>query len=78
MNAAQNGAFSKSFGSFIRNGRLEKKLSQTDVAKHLGLTQSYYAYIELGHRNVDLSLAMRICDYLELDLGEFIRQYPDK
>ena len=67
--------FSVSYGSFIRNGRHAKNLSQTEVAKHLNISQAYYSALELGIRNIDLSLAMKICSFLDLDLGDFIKSY---
>ena len=65
--------FSVSYGSFIRNGRQAKKLSQSEVAQHLNITQAYYSALELGKRNIDLSMAMKICSFLDLDLGDFIK-----
>ena len=59
------------FGSFIRDGRLRKKLSQKEVAAKLNISQVYYCHIEIGKRNIDLALALEICKVLELDLNDF-------
>ena len=78
LTQAKDNLFSKDFGEFILHGRLKKGLTQTELAEKLGLSQSYYAYIENGKRNVFLDLAMRICNCLDLSLQEFVtRQYGD-
>lgn len=63
------------FGEFIKDGREKRRLYQSDVAEKLGVTQVYYSHIERGKRNVDLVVAMRICQILELDLQDYISQY---
>ena len=78
LTQAKDNQFSKDFGEFILHGRLKKGLTQTELAEKLGLSQSYYAYIENGKRNVFLDLAMRICNCLDLSLEEFVTlQYGD-
>lgn len=63
------------FGGFIREKRDIKGYSQEEVAELLGITQSYYSNIELGKRNVDLFLAMKICEVLDVNLKEFLTTY---
>jgi DNA-binding XRE family transcriptional regulator len=63
------------FGEFIREGRERKHLYQSEVASQLGITQAYYSHIEQGKRNVDLVVAMRICQILDLDLKDYIHAY---
>ena len=75
MAEVQDSNFAVAFGDFIKDGRLLKRLYQREVAEHLNLTQSYYSCLELGERNIDLSLAIKICDYLDLDLSSFIARY---
>ena len=78
MADVQDPRFAASYGEFIRAGRLKKNLYQKDVAEHLDITQAYYSCLELGQRNIDLGLAMRICDFLDLDLGAFIKEYSER
>ena len=78
MANVQDSHFATSFGAFIRDGRLAKNLYQSDVADHLNLTQSYYSCLESGKRNIDLGLAMKICSFLDLDLGSFLKSYEDQ
>lgn len=65
------------FGKFIKEGRERKKLYQEHIASSLNISQAYYSLIEKGERNVDLFLAMRICQILELDLQDYIREYME-
>lgn len=65
----------KGFGSFIKEGRERLDLYQSDVAKALNISQPYYSQIEKGGRNVDLVMAMKICDFLHLDLSDYIKRY---
>ena len=69
--------FAKRFGAYICAGRIAKNLSQAEAAEGLGVSQPYYSYIETGNRSIDLALAMRICKFLDLDLGAFINNYKD-
>lgn len=63
------------FGKFIREKRELKGYSQEEVAEQVGLSQSYYARIELGKRNVDLFLSMKVCEVLGTNLKEFLKTY---
>ena len=63
------------FGNFIKEGREKRSLLQSEVAESLHITQSYYSCIESGKRNVDLVLAMKICEVLHLNMHEYIRTY---
>jgi len=72
MKNADNQNFAKRFGEFIRNGRIRKKLSQQELADHLGMNQSYLSRIEQGARSIDFELAVKICAFLTLDLNDFI------
>lgn len=65
------------FGQFIKEGREKRDMLQTEVAQLVGITQAYYSYIERGSkdRNVDLVLALKLCQVLRLDLSDFIKQY---
>lgn len=70
-----NDACLKGFGSFVKEGRERLGMYQSDVAKMLNISQPYYSCIEKGTRNVDLVLAMKICDTLKLDLSDYITVY---
>lgn len=63
------------FGDFIRAGRLQNKLLQREVAEQLGISAPYYCDIENGKKNVDLVVAMEICQILNIDLSDYISKY---
>lgn len=65
----------RGFGKFVLDGRTRRGLTQTQAAEILGIDQTYLSKIELGKRNVDLILAMQVCEALKLDLSDFIRGY---
>lgn len=63
------------FGKFIRDRREQLSLSQEEVAYRLGVSQTYYSFMERGKRNVDFVVAIKICNILSLDLKDYIKQY---
>lgn len=75
MKTIDNNECLADFGKFIREKREKTNLYQTDMAKLLGISQVYYSHIERGLRNVDLVLALKICQILNLDLNEYISSY---
>lgn len=75
MKKIQNSECQTGYGEFIKKGREIRGLTQGEVATLLGISQSYYGYIERGERSVDLVLAMKICRVLKIDLSDFIKNY---
>lgn len=73
-----NKEYLKDFGSFVKEGRERLGMYQSDVAKMLNISQPYYSCIEKGTRNVDLVLAIKICDILNLDLSDYISVYSEQ
>ena len=63
------------FGEYIKNNRVRKGLSQSDVAGKLEVSQPYYSRIEAGKRDVDLAFAFKICDVIGVDMRDFINKY---
>jgi len=54
----------KQFGNKVREIRLQKKMSQGDVAKILGVHRSYISGIERGTRNPSLITIEKIAKAL--------------
>ena len=65
------------FGNFIKAKRLEKGLSQADVARLLNISQVAYGRYELGSRDAGLNMILRIADVLGFEPGEFFDNYSD-
>ena len=64
----------KEFGCFIRKARENKGMIQAEVAKNLSCSRTYYTMIENGDREVHLTLALKICEVVDLDIGDFAKQ----
>lgn len=73
MDANKRNEFNAAFGSFIKDARIKNRISQGDAARHIGVTQSYFSRIEMGERNIDLQQAIEICNFLGLNLNDFIK-----
>lgn len=63
------------FGKFIREARERKGLYQAELAEKVGIVQSYLSRLERGERDIDLDLALRLCDALNLDIQDFVKTY---
>jgi transcriptional regulator with XRE-family HTH domain len=61
----------------LRMARQESGLTQSEVGKRLGKTQSYVNKIETGERRMDIVQLMDFCKALEIDFITFIRHYYD-
>ena len=75
MKSEQEQKYSVLFGKFIRGAREARNLNQEDVAQAVGISRSYLSTLESGKRNVDLSLALSLCDALKVNLNDFIQNY---
>ena len=62
----------KEFGNILRKQREQQNLYQSEVANMVGITQTYYSLIELGKRNIGLTLAIRLSQSLKLDISEIV------
>ena len=65
----------RQFGAFIKSARRELKLTQQEVATIVGVDRSYYSRMENGERDIDLPIALRLCESLGLDINDFTRLY---
>ena len=61
------------FGDFIKNARLSKNLTQQEVAVAAQVEQGYLCKVERGAREPSLSIALRLCDALDLDINEYAK-----
>ena len=61
------------FGAYVRAAREKQGLYQYEVADMLGVSRSYYTYIEAGTREIYFSLAVNICRVLNLDMSDFMK-----
>jgi transcriptional regulator with XRE-family HTH domain len=59
-------------GRNIRQVRLERKLSQEEVAHAVGIVTSYYGEIERGRRNPTIRVVGRIADVLGVPFARLV------
>ena len=62
----------KYFVQVFTECRTKAGLLQVDLAKELGVNQSFISKIETGQRKVDIIELREICSHLKITLKEFI------
>lgn len=67
----------ESIGKQIRKIRLEKELSQENVAADLGISKGAFSKIERGTTNIPISRLLQIASVLEVDASVFFAGKPD-
>lgn len=65
----------RSFGEFIRAGRLRLNLTQRDLAIMVGVNQGYISRVENGECEPTVTLALKLCDELKLNINDFTSNY---
>lgn len=63
------------FGTFIKEKRIARGLSQGEVAKLLGISQAAYCRYENGLRDPGLNMVKAIAKVLKFKPGEFFDNY---
>lgn len=58
----------KEFGNRLRQARLEKNLTTSDLAKQIGLSRVGYGYYELGQRDLPTPTIYRLAEILEVSI----------
>lgn len=72
MGITKSKTISKTFGKNLKRIRLEKKMSQGDVARVLGVHRSYISGLERGVRNPTLLNIERLARALGVELSKLI------
>lgn len=49
----------------IKNLREDNYLTQTEVAKHLNISQVAYSYYEIGKRNIPIDILIKLANFYE-------------
>lgn len=62
--------------TWMERARREKGLTQEQVAKASGVTTAYYNRLEKGLYNPNVVTAIRICDFLGLNVRAFLTERP--
>lgn len=67
-----NKDFNRKVGRIIYEKRREKRWTQTDLAKRLGIAKSTLACYETGIRGMDLDLFFEICRMLDINPNDVV------
>jgi len=54
-------------GLLLKNKRLDKGLSQSDLARQAGMKQPDISEIEMGSKNITLATLLRLCKILQIN-----------
>ena len=63
------------FRELIKELRLAKGLTQAELAKRLGVPQSYVSKFETGDRRLDFPETAVVCDAIGVSLDQFVKSY---
>jgi transcriptional regulator with XRE-family HTH domain len=66
------------FRALLKLLRIEKGLSQTDLAERLEMPQSYVSKYETGERRLDFVETVQICEALGIGIEEFAEDFAAK
>jgi transcriptional regulator with XRE-family HTH domain len=72
---AQNSELYKTIGSLIEEARKSvnnKKITQAELANHIGLTRTSIVNIERGKHRIQIHLLYKIASYLGVDLSKLL------
>lgn len=61
-------------GKIIREARLEKKMTMKELGKRVGVAESTIHHYEMGERGMSLETFFNICQILNLDVNEVLKQ----
>lgn len=70
-------SISKHLGEIFREERLKKRLSQCSLSEAANMNSSYYCLIENGEVNLTLKKYLSICQGLEIEPDEIMRNLLD-
>jgi transcriptional regulator with XRE-family HTH domain len=63
------------FRELLKQTRVANDLTQADVAKRLGLPQSYVSKYESGERRLDFVETINVCQALEMGIEDFVAAF---
>lgn len=57
--------------SFLRNIRLENKLTMREVSIAIGIAEGYLSFLETGKRKPSIAVAKKLAEFYKLDWTKF-------
>ena len=61
----------------LQKVRLDARLRQEDLAKRLGVPQSFISKYESGDRRLDFIEVRKVCAALRISLEDFVRMFEE-
>ena len=59
-------------GQRIKKLRIQKNLTQKQLAKELNLSKSSISFYEKGDRNISIEVLIQLADFFDVDINELI------
>ena len=81
LRSVSKSAFTESndeFRALLKELRVNKGLTQADVAETLRLPQSYVSKVETGERRMDFVETAAFCDAIGVDLAAFAKLFSER
>lgn len=75
MNTTRKRLHRMTLQKLLRDIRLDANLRQGQIAKKLGVPQSFVSKYENGERMLDIVELSEVCDALGISLEDFIKKY---
>lgn len=66
-----HGGMVTTFGKLVRSTRERRGLSQSELSRELGVSQSTLSNLELDRRTPNFDLVKKVSDFLDIHLGEY-------
>ena len=63
----------QAFGQALRSLRTKRKWSQTDLALRAAVDRNYISLIELGKSSPSLGMVYRLCDALDIQPADLLK-----
>lgn len=64
-------------GKRIQTTRIEKKISQREMADFLGISLNYISKLENGKTKIDLKIFIKICNFLNISIYDVLNENSD-
>ncbi|CAG9414734.1 helix-turn-helix domain-containing protein [Providencia alcalifaciens] len=68
----------KILGTFIKQKRIEKNISTSEIANHLTISEAMYIRVENGNDSIYVDDLMTIAEMLGVDEREILKLYEKK
>ncbi|WP_265498129.1 helix-turn-helix domain-containing protein [Providencia rustigianii] len=68
----------KNLGNFIKQKRIEKNISTSEIAKHLTISEAEYIRVENGDVSIYVDDLMVVSKILDMDMIKMLEMYEKR